>query len=162
MRKITMIAAMDKNNLIGKDNKLPWHLPADLKFFKQQTSGKTILMGRKTCESLPFPLPNRKNVVISRNTNYTKKGFEIINSIDQVPLNEEIMVIGGSAIYSLMMPMATGMILSRIDHEFEGDTYFPEINWDHWLKVKTTNLPISKTNPNYQVAFEFYQRKSNH
>ncbi len=158
MNGLTLIAAMDKNGLIGKDNTLPWHLPVDLKFFKQQTLGKTVIMGRKTCESLPFPLPKRKNIVLSRNINYTKEGFEIINNIDDLLLDDEVMVIGGSTLYQLMMPLATSMILTRIDHEFEGDTHFPDVNWSHWLNTRTTNLPISDTNPDYNIAFEFYQR----
>ena len=158
MKGLTLIAAMDKKGLIGKDNKLPWHLPVDLKFFKQQTLGKTVLMGRKTCESLPFPLPKRKNIVLSRNSDFEKKGFEIINQIDDELLNEEVMVIGGSTIYQLMMPLANAMILSRIDHEFDGDTYFPKVNWDHWENTRITQLPISEQNPDYKIAFEFYQR----
>ncbi len=155
---LTLIAAMDKNGLIGKDNQLPWHLPADLKFFKQQTLGKKILMGRKTCESLPFPLPKRENIVLSRNTAFIKEGFTVINALDDSLLKEEIMVIGGSTIYKLLMPQANAMILTRIDHEFEGDTYFPEIDWQQWLNVRTTYLPISEENKDYNIAFEFYQR----
>lgn len=159
MNGLTLIAAMDKHGLIGKDNKLPWHLPADLKFFKQQTLGKTVLMGRKTCESLPFPLPNRTNIVLSRNVNYKKEGFKVINTIEEALLNEDVMVIGGNTLYKLLMPLASSMILTRINHEFEGDTYFPKVDWDQWLKTRTTNLPISKSNPDYNIAFEFYQRK---
>jgi len=158
MNGLTLIAAMDKNGLIGKDNSLPWHLPVDLKFFKQQTLGKTVLMGRKTCESLPFPLPNRKNIVLSRNKGYVKEGFEVINNIENLLLNEHVMVIGGRTLYQLLMPIATSMILTRIDHEFEGDTHFPTVNWKQWLNIRTTQLPISETNPDYRIAFEFYQR----
>jgi len=149
---------MDKNGLIGQQNKLPWHIPADLKFFKQQTMGKTVLMGRKTCESLPFPLPNRTNLVISRNKNFKKDGFETIQTINDNLLNNELMVIGGSLIYQMMLPLANQLILTRINHEFEGDTYFPSIDWSQWNNTRTTRIPINETNTNYQLAFEFYQR----
>lgn len=158
MKGLTLIAAMDKNGLIGKDNKLPWHLPVDLKFFKQQTVGKTVLMGRKTCESLPFPLPKRKNIVISRNPNFQKDGFEVFNHIENVPLDDDIMVIGGSTVYKMLMPVAKGMILTRINHVFDGDTHFPKVNWNQWLNIRTTHLPVSETNPDFSIDFEFYQR----
>jgi dihydrofolate reductase len=158
MSSVTLIAAMDKNGLIGKDNKLPWHIPIDLKFFKQQTSGKTVLMGRKTCESLPFPLPQRRNVVITRNKNFSKPGFEIIHEINQSILNDELMVIGGSTIYQLMMPFTDAMIITKINHEFIGDTYFPEINWSNWINTRTTHIPISAENKDYIIDFEFYKR----
>ncbi len=155
---LTLIAAMDKNGLIGKDNQLPWHLPADLKFFKKQTLGKTVLMGRKTCESLPFPLPKRENIVLSRNKEFSKSGFTVINELSDHFLQQDIMVIGGSAIYQLLMPLADAMILTKIDHEFDGDTYFPEIDWNAWQNIRTTYLPVSETNKDYNIAFEFYQR----
>lgn len=155
---LTLIAALDKNGLIGKDNQLPWHIPADLKFFKKQTLGKKVLMGRKTCESLPFPLPKRENIVLSRNNQFTKEGFTVISSIEHIPADDEIMVIGGSTIYELLLPNATGMILTRIDHTFIGDTYFPKVNWQQWKNLRTTYLPISDTNKDYNIAFEFYQR----
>lgn len=158
MKGLTLIAAMDKNGLIGKDNQLPWHLPADLKFFKQQTLGKKVLMGRKTCESLPFPLPKRENIVLSRDQSFEKPGFTVINQLDKNLLSEEVMVIGGSTIYELLMPKASAMILTRIEHEFVGDTYFPEVDWQQWLNTRTTYLPISGSNKDYKLAFEFYQR----
>lgn len=157
---LTLIAAMDKNGLIGKDNQLPWHIPADLQFFKKQTLGKKVLMGRKTCESLPFPLPKRENIVLSRNKEFVKEGFTVINELDEELMQEEIMVIGGSTIYELLMPLANGMILTRIDHEFEGDTYFPKVDWQAWENTRTTFLPVSENNQDYNLAFEFYQRRT--
>ena len=161
MNSVTLIAAMDKNGLIGKNNQLPWHIPADLKFFKQQTSGKTVLMGRKTCESLPFPLPKRRNVVITHNKDFCKPGFEIIHEINQDILSDELMVMGGSTIYQLMMPFADAMIISKIDHEFIGDTYFPEVDWTNWFNTRTTHIPISTNNKDYRIDFEFYKKISN-
>lgn len=158
--KLTLIAAMDNNQLIGSNNDLPWRLPADLKFFKQQTNGKTLLMGRKTCESLPFPLPNRRNVVISRNTDFSREGFETINNItaiDDLKVNE-LMVIGGAKIYELMMDKATHMILTKINSNFEGDTYFPKIDWEQWRVQRKTNNPISDENPEFSFDFVFYEK----
>lgn len=123
--KFTFILAMDENNLIGKDNGLPWKLSADLKYFKQKTLNKPIIMGRKTCDSLPFALPNRRNIVITRNINFSRQGFEIINNLDELNhLTGEIMVIGGAIIYKLLMPLATKLLITKIHHKFKGDTYF--------------------------------------
>ncbi len=155
--KITLIAAMDRNQLIGKDNDLPWHLPADLKFFKQQTTGKTLLMGRKTCESLPFALPNRRNIVLSRNQNFSRDGFEVIESLDLITNCQELMVIGGAKIYEFMLPYATHMIITRIDAEFEGDTHFPSVDWKNWQVNRITNTPISASNPDFSFDVVFYQ-----
>ncbi len=156
--KITLIAAMDDHQLIGKDNKLPWHLPADLKFFKQQTSGKTVLMGRKTCESLPFPLPNRHNLVISKNPAFSKPGFEVIHNINKTFEVDDLMVIGGAKIYELMLPYATHLIITKIHAAFDGDTYFPAINWQQWRMTRLTNNPISASNPNHEFDFIFYEK----
>lgn len=126
--KLTFILAMDKNNLIGSNNDLPWNLPADLKYFKKRTLNKTILMGRKTCESLPFSLPKRRNIVLTRNINFSRKDFEIIHKFDVLKdLKDEVMVIGGSMIYKLLMPYASKILITRIHHRFNGDTYF---DWD--------------------------------
>lgn len=159
--KITLIAAMDENQLIGSNNDLPWHIPADLKFFKQQTSGKTLLMGRKTCESLPFPLPNRRNIVLSRNSNFTRKGFEIINNLDDInDLNvDELMIIGGAKIYNLMLEQATHLIITHINGSFTGDTYFPEVNWNQWQMMRLTNNPISEENPEHSFDFKFFKKR---
>lgn len=155
---ITLIAAMDQNNLIGHNNSLPWHLPADLKFFKQQTLGKTVLMGRKTCESLPFVLPKRRNLVLSHNQSFKQPGFEVVNDINELDEEAELMVIGGAKIYQLMLPKATHLILTRIHATFEGDTYFPEVDWTEWQINRITNHPISDDNPDFAYDFVFYQK----
>ena len=157
--KLTLIAAMDEQGLIGKDNQLPWHISADLKFFKQQTLGKPVLMGRKTCESLPFPLPGRRNLVLTRNPAFSLDGFETINQLEGLE-EDEVMVIGGSTIYEWLLPRADRLILTRIKHQFEGDTWFPEVNWDHWTLTRKTRLPINQDNPDYALSFEFYDRTS--
>jgi dihydrofolate reductase len=155
--KLTLIAAMDQQGLIGKDNQLPWHIPADLKFFKQQTMGKPILMGRKTCESLPFPLPGRRNLVLTRNETFTAEGFETFQDITAVN-EKDVMVIGGSTIYELLLPRASHLILTRIHHTFAGDTYFPDVDWTDWQLTRQTRVPVGDDNPNYELSFEFYDR----
>ncbi len=156
--KITLIAAMDQNQLIGCDNNLPWHLPADLKFFKQQTMGKTLLMGRKTCESLPFALPKRRNIVLSRNRNFARKGFEVIDSLELIKDEDEIMVIGGAAIYTMMLPLANQLILTQLKASFEGDTFFPKVDWQQWKINRITNNPISAENKEFEFDFIFYEK----
>ena len=125
---ITFMLAMDENNLIGNNNDLPWRLPADLKYFKEQTLNKTVLMGWKTCESLPFVLPKRKNIVLTRNIEFSRQGFDIIHKFDVLKdYDEELMVIGGGLIYKLLMPYASKLLITKIHHQFDGDTYF---EWD--------------------------------
>ncbi len=149
---------MDQNNLIGNDNSLPWHLPADLKFFKKQTIGKTLLMGRKTCESLPFVLPKRRNVVLSRNQSFARSGFEIVHTMAELHKEPELMVIGGAKIYELMLPHATNLILTKIHTAFDGDTHFPAVDWSNWQINRITNNPISEENPHFAYDFVFYEK----
>lgn len=156
--KISLIAAMDQNQLIGKDNDLPWRIPADLKFFKQQTVGKTILMGRKTCQSLPFALPKRRNLVLSRDAAFNRTGFETITSLEQAPKTEDLMVIGGATIYQLLLPMASELIITKIHASFAGDTYFPTVDWSKWQVQRLTNNPISASNPDHEFDFIFYKK----
>lgn len=158
-KKITLIAAMDQNKLIGSENSLPWYLPADLKFFKQQTLGHTLLMGRKTCESLPFVLPKRRNIVLSRNQSFSREGFEVVHSLDDLSSEQDLMVIGGAKIYQMTLPHATHMIITRLNKTFTGDTYFPELDWSEWEVNRITNHPVSEKNRDFEYDFIFYQRK---
>lgn len=126
---ISLIVAYDKNRVMGYKNAMPWHLPGDLKYFKEQTMGKPMIMGRKTFESIGRPLPGRRNIVISRNPNYDGEGIELASSLDEaialagdVP---EIMIIGGEQIFKLSLPIADKLYITHIDYEFEGDTFFP-------------------------------------
>ena len=155
---LTIIVAMDENNLIGKDNSLPWHLPADLKYFKQQTLNKTILMGRKTCESLPFVLPQRRNVVLTRNVEFTREGFEIIHKLDSINDYEgEVMIIGGAMIYKLLMPYVNKLLITKIHHQFDGDTHF-EWSPDEWKLVSQIDCKADDKNL-YNYSFMEYLRK---
>ena len=135
--KITIVAAIASNNVIGQKNSLPWDIPEDLKRFKQLTSGNTILMGRKTFDSIGRPLPNRTNIVMTRDTNYQKEGIEIVfderEALNLIKdLNQEVFIIGGSKIYELFEPWATSLMITRVLKDFKGDAFFPEINWNNW------------------------------
>ena len=152
IKNLTFILAMDENKLIGSKNDLPWRLPADLNYFKQKTLNKTILMGRKTCESLPFMLPKRRNVVLTRNINFSRKGFDIIHKIDSIKdLKGDIMVIGGAMIYKLLMPYASKLLITQIHHKFEGDTYF-DYNEKVWQLNKQDDCYADEKN-HYDYSF---------
>ena len=135
---LSIIVAKAKNNVIGKDNKLIWHLPEDLKRFKKLTTGHTIIMGRKTFESLGKILPNRKHVILcnDKQLNIDDENVEIIDDINLLEKyeksEEENFVIGGATIYKLLMPKAKKMYITQIDKDFEGDVFFPEIDLKEW------------------------------
>lgn len=140
---ITIIAAVSKNGMIGRDGKLPWHIPEDLKHFKELTLGKVVLMGRKTWESIPEkfrPLPGRTNVVVTRQTGYTAPpGVEVFSSLDDAltaHATDAVLVIGGAEVYRQAMPLAGRLEITHVDSEVEGDTMFPPIDQDVW-KEKT-------------------------
>lgn len=144
---ISLIVAHDKNRVIGYENKMPWHLPGELKYFKEQTMGKPIIMGRKTFESIGRPLPGRKNIIITRNPNYTSEGIDVVTSLDDaIKLAgdvEEIMFIGGEQIFKLVLPIADRLYITQIEHEFNGDTFFPlyEQGWDLTSKSEPIETP---------------------
>lgn len=127
---ITLIAAVSSNNVIGNENTIPWHIPEDFKHFKKTTMGKTIVMGSATWDSLPIkPLPNRINVIISRNRN-EDIGFWVNNITDAIEYSDDVFVIGGQSIYNATIDKADKLIISRIPIEVQGDTFFPEIGKD--------------------------------
>lgn len=149
--KITLVAAIASNNVIGKENSLPWNIPEDLKRFKQMTSGHTILMGRKTFDSIGRPLPNRQNIVMTKDENFEKEGIKVINDFGEAlelikESNEDVFVIGGSKIYELFEPVANSLAITRILKDFEGDAFFPDINWDLWQIEKEENFFDEKSN----------------
>ncbi|KIF47040.1 diacylglycerol kinase [Vibrio owensii 47666-1] len=127
---ISMIAAMADNRIIGKDNQMPWHLPADFAWFKRCTMGKPVVMGRKTFESIGRPLPGRLNIVISRDASLSVEGVTTVTSIEQAlevaGEVEEVMIIGGGAIYAACLPMANKLYVTHIEAEIDGDTQFPD------------------------------------
>ncbi len=133
---LSMIAAAAENNAIGKDNKLLWHLPDDLKFFKNTTKGHHVIAGRKTFESQGRPLPNRTNIIITKNTNYRAEGCIVVHSLEEAlkiaEKDPEPFIIGGETIYKMAMPLAEKIYLTRVHTEKEADTFFPEINMEEW------------------------------
>ena len=155
--KISLIVAMASNRVIGLNNKMPWHLSADLKKFKKITMGSPILMGRKTHESIGKPLPGRANIIISRNLDYRQEGCLVFNdlktALDQTCTNaEEIFVIGGSDLYEAILPMADAIYLTLINKVFEGDTFFPEIDFNVWSEVEREDI---KDDPDAVFSYSF-------
>ena len=148
--KVSIIVAMAANGVIGRDNQLPWHLPADLRHFKQTTMGKPILMGRKTWESIGRPLPGRLNIVITRDSTYSAAGCEVVNSIDAAITaageRDEVMVIGGAELYRQVLPYTDTIYLTRIHEAFEGDTRFPEIRNTEWHQVERVDHEADEKN----------------
>ena len=136
---ISLIAAMGRNRVIGKDNSLPWKLSADLKRFRQITSGKPVIMGRKTFESIGKPLPGRMNIIITKDEEYKAEGCVVVHSAEEAlgaaHGNNEAMIIGGSQIFKEFLPKANRMYLTFIDADYEGDAYFPEYNKDEWKEM---------------------------
>ena len=162
--KISMIAAMAHDRVIGKDNQMPWHLPADLAHFKRVTLGKPVLMGRKTFESIGRPLPGRRNLVISRNPGYQAEGIEVVGSVEAAlallasSSVEELMVIGGGHLYAEMLPSADRLFLTQIDLAVEGDTRFPAFDDGQWQRIDCESHPADEKNP-HPYSFETWQRR---
>jgi len=142
---------MDSNRLIGNNNSLPWHLPADLAFFKATTMGKPVIMGRKTFASIGKALPGRQNIVVTRDCNFDAPGCEVASSIDAaitlVDDTEEVMLIGGASLYEQTIDVADIIYLTLIHHEFKGDTWFPEINSEFWELVSQDDFEADEKNP---------------
>lgn len=145
--KLSLIAAMAKNHVIGANNRLPWHLPADLRNFRRVTMGKPIVMGRKTFESIGRPLPGRTSVVITRNRDYRAEGCVIFHSIDaalaQLRYHGEVMVIGGASFYEQLLPVADRLYLTLIDQDFTGDTFFPRFDASRWHQIECQDFPAN-------------------
>ncbi|MCW9056811.1 MAG: type 3 dihydrofolate reductase [Gammaproteobacteria bacterium] len=158
---ISLIAAMDKNRLIGRENGLPWHLPADFKHFKEVTMAKPIVMGRKTFESIGKPLPGRKNIVISR-SGFMAEGVIVVDTIDaalkEAGNTEEVMIIGGASFYEQMIDKADRLYLTHVDAECEGDAWFPCFDLSEWDIVSEQAFNADEKN-NYSFTIRCYQRK---
>ena len=161
---LSIVVAKAKNNIIGKDNKIIWHLPEDLKHFKKITTGHTIIMGRKTFQSLGRVLPNRKHIIISNNPsfNVNEENVKVVHSLleiqDLIEGKEEAFVIGGAMIYNFLMPYVKKMYVTEIDKEFEGDTFFPKIDNNIWKEIsREKGIKDEKNNLDYY--FVTYERK---
>lgn len=160
---ITMIWAMASNGVIGNNNDIPWHLPLDFAYFKAETLGKRMLMGRKTWESLGGkPLKGRTSLILTRDRSFAPEGAEVVHTLEAALAEgrkeDELMVIGGAEIYSLMLPYADKLQVTRIEAEIEGDTIFPEVDWSEWKEVSNTPGLKNEQNP-YDYRFYVYERK---
>jgi dihydrofolate reductase len=163
--KISLIAAIAQNHVIGRKNDLPWHLPDDFAFFKRKTSHHPIIMGRKSLESLGKPLPNRTNIVITRNADFKAAGVTTVHTLDDA-INEarsinqdEIFIIGGAEVYTMSLPVATTLYLTEIHRAYDGDAYFPEVDKSEWDEV--SRIPHS-ADDRHEAGFDFvtYERKN--
>jgi len=162
---ITIIAAVANNGVIGKDNKLPWKLAADMAFFKETTMGHCVITGRKNYESIPEkfrPLKGRTNIVVTRQDGYMAEGATVVSSIEEAIKfakstgDSEIFIIGGAQIYEQCLNLADKMYITRIDEDFDGDTFFPEITKDWAVTVET--VPEDKSEHKYKILI--YEKKN--
>ncbi|MFD3450075.1 dihydrofolate reductase [Microbacteriaceae bacterium 4G12] len=159
---ISLMVAMDQNRVIGRNNDLPWRLPADLAYFKRVTMGHPIVMGRKTFESIGRPLPGRENIVVTRNKEYEAAGCKVIHSLKDLlerpkQREEELFIIGGAEIFKEALPVADRLYITHIDEVFEGDTYFPEIANEQWHIVSKEKGIKDESNP-YNYYFTVYEK----
>jgi dihydrofolate reductase len=154
---------MARNRVIGRDNRLPWHLPADLQHFKRLTLGKPILMGRKTWESLPGVLPGRRHIVVTRQADYVAEGAEtapdLLSAIALAGDADEIMVVGGATLYAEALPIADRLYMTLVDADIEGDTCFPEFASDDWRVVGESEMPADAKN-RYALKFLTLERSA--
>lgn len=160
-----IVVAADENNAIGKDNQLLWHLPIDLKFFKQITTGHTVIMGRKTYDSVGKPLLNRRNIVISRQANLQIPGCEVVSSVQQaIELTSEqdrndqdIFIVGGAEIYRQTLSLCDRIYLTRVHHRFDADTHFPELDANIWKLISREDHPQDQKHK-YAFSFLVYEK----
>ena len=164
--KISLISAVAQNGVIGRDNDMVWHLPDDYGFFKRKTSHYPIIMGRKSLDALGKPLPNRTNIVITRNPDFTAAGTIVVHTLEEAIAEakkadrptDEIFVIGGAEIYKMALPIATTLYLTEIHQSYDGDAYFPEFVKSEWTEVSRQPHP---TDERHAAAFDFveYERR---
>lgn len=158
---LSLIVAMDRNRVIGRNNQLPWHLPADLKHFKTLTMGHTMIMGRKTFDSIGRPLPGRVSIVITRNRAYAPADVVVVYSLDEAlaaaPHDDEVFIIGGADVFREALPIAHRLYLTVIDHDFDGDTFLPEIG-SGWREVSREDHEPDAKNL-YRYSFRTLERE---
>lgn len=165
--RIALIWAMARNGVIGRDNKLPWHLPEDLKYFKRVTTGKPVIMGRKTYDSIGRPLPNRTNIVVTRDASLTRPGIRVVTSLDaaldlaraDAVISDvgEVMVMGGADIYAQALPHADRLYVTLVHAEVEGDAVFPPIDLNAYRELAREDFKAGDANP-YDYSFVVYER----
>lgn len=164
--RLSILVAMARNRVIGRNNQLPWHLPADLKHFKFLTMGKPIVMGRKTYESIGRPLPGRTNIIITHQTNYQAPGAIVVNSVaealqvckDANTINNESFMIGGEKLFQQTLEICQRMYITEIQKDFEGDTFFPEFDPDDWKETQR-DKHIAENDDNLEYHFVILDRK---
>lgn len=158
---VSAIVAAADNNAIGKDNQLLWHLPNDLRFFKRTTSGHAVIMGRKTYESVGKPLPNRRNLVVTRQKDYTLEGAEVVHSLEaalaRCANEKEVFIVGGAEIYRQALPATNRVYLTRVHADLSGDTYFPELDERDWVLVSEQKHDPDERHA-YGYTFKVYER----
>lgn len=162
--RISLVVAIASNRAIGKDNQLLWHLPNDLKFFKKTTTGHAVIMGRRTFESIGKALPNRRNIVVTRQTDYQADHIETVPSVKEALAlctgDDEVFVIGGGQLYEHTLSVADRVYLTRVEANIEGDTFFPELPEDEWERISAETHPADDRHA-YSYAFEIWKRKTN-
>ena len=160
--KISIIAAMTDDGVIGIENRLPWNLPADMKWFRQQTLGKPVLMGRKTYDSIGKPLPGRRNIIISRDSTLALEGCEVVNTIEtaleRCSTVDEVMIIGGASFYQQTLPQADQLYLTLVHANIKGDAYFPPLNPTEWHEIARIDHPADAQNC-FSYSFTVLERK---
>lgn len=160
---VTIIAAVAENNALGKNNDLIWHLPKDLKRFKQITNGHYVIMGRKTFESLGKPLPNRTTIIITRNQDYEAKGCIVVNSLDEALIkatpDENPYILGGAEIYKQALAVADVLDLTIVHHSFDADAFFPKIDKAVWREIEREDFKADEKH-RYDYSFVKYKRVS--
>jgi len=166
--RLSLMVAKASNRVIGRNNKLPWYLPNDLKYFKQVTFGKPVIMGRKTWDSLGKPLPGRTKIVITRQTDFQAEGAKVVATLDEavtlaenvafIEGQDEAVVMGGAEIYALALPKTDRLYLTEVHAEVDGDTWFPEYDTSEWKEIGREDFPAEGPNP-YDYSFVVYERK---
>lgn len=167
MLPLALIVAVAENGVIGRNNALPWHLPGDLQYFRRITMGKPIIMGRRTFDSIGKPLPGRANIVITRSDSFAAEGIQVVHSLDEacalaedialIDGAEEVVVMGGAAIYREALPRATRIYLTRVHAEVPGDVYLPDLDLSDWREVSRERVEAEAPNP-YDYSFLVYER----
>lgn len=157
---ISLIFAMGRNNALGYENKMPWHIPADFTYFKRVTMGQPVIMGRKTFESIGNPLSGRINIVITRSTSFSHNGCIVVDSVakaKELVKDKDSFIIGGAEVYSAFLPTADKLYITEIDNDFEADTFFPEIDYSKWKLVSCEPGIKDEKNP-FDYKFLVYER----
>ncbi len=166
--KKSIIVAMAENRVIGRNNKLPWYLPNDLKYFKAITMGKPVIMGRKTFESIGKPLPGRTNIVITRNQEWQHSGVTVVHNLNDAFIKaeatavidgvDEVMIIGGDQIYQTSLDLADRIYLTQVHAEVDGDAWFAAVDWGQWHEAAREDFKAADPNP-YDYSFIVYDRR---